>query len=519
MRLYRATPTCEGTAVRALHPRPKGQGFPRTTAYEKDCIIYLESQGGEKGYDFDNEYEDTDQRELHTICPHCGQNHVFNWKAFDEEMMRRPESFVPTPPLIIPSLDHEAWIAHNQPLLKGKVAGFQRGDDALIKNKDGGYIEAAVLRETYFECFFCGGRWDDDGRTGKTRIWLDEKSNYVASRLDALPGNVGFNTPQWINRRLAWGKIMLEKLKAQRLASELGNFNDLKVWWQKVAARTWDMKLTGRAPERPGATIYEIDGAKKMPGEKVRISATDIQFKLTHMVYLAVAVGDGTPPWVLHYEWIKPAPGMPDVQAAEWCKNRVRALDKQFGIQPHNSMKDSAHEPGLVREWAAEDAIWGKTHQKERPHWISYGLLIGDERTSYKWTHPGRSDTWERFKQFQEYKVPCVNNGKRTVVTVHTRLWSNPSIKDIAERWLMGFSAPKIQINQKFLTDTSKDGLWMQLTSEEKLPWKGNPNKLVYQKKRPENHAWDALCMIFVRMDELGLLNSFAPPPEDKEAD
>ena len=214
--------------------------LPRTTAYEKDCIIYLESQGGEKGYDFDNEYEDTDQRELHTICPHCGQNHVFNWKAFDEELMRRPESFTARPPLNIPSLDHAAWIAHHSPLLAGKVAGFQRGDDSVIKRADGSYIEAAIIRETHFQCFFCGEKWIDDGVNGKTRIFLDQKSNYIAANPNALPGNIGFNTPQWISRRLSWGKIMLEKLKAQAKIKEYAQFNDLKVWWQKVAARTWD---------------------------------------------------------------------------------------------------------------------------------------------------------------------------------------------------------------------------------------------------------------------------------------
>ena len=218
----------------------------RTTQFEKECIIYLESQGGEKDFDFDLEYEDTDQRELHTHCPHCGTNHVWNWKAFDEDSMKRSESFVPRPPLIIPSLDHEAWIAHNQPLLKGKIAGFQRGDDKLIKHPDGSYNEDAILRETYFECFHCGGRWDDDGEFGRTRILLDEKSNYIAARKDALEGNVGFNTPQWVNRRLSWGKMMLEKLKAQETNKAYGNTNDLKKWWQKTAARTWDDELFRR---------------------------------------------------------------------------------------------------------------------------------------------------------------------------------------------------------------------------------------------------------------------------------
>ena len=491
----------------------------RTTAYRKEAIIYLESQGGETAYDFDSKYLETDQRELYVNCPHCGREHIFNWKSFDEELMTRPDDFTPTPPLIIPSLDHAAWIAEHRPrMMEGqqRIAGFQRGDDVLIKNADGSYIGDAIKRLTHFRCFHCDGIWNDDGEFGKTRIALDQSSHYIATNPNAQTGNVGFNFPQWITRRNDWGTIMLEKMVAQKSAKELGNFMDLKKWWQKVAARTWDDKLHSKQAERAGATIYEI-GDAKLPGERVRISATDIQFRMTHMVYLAVAVGDGSPPWVLHFEWVKPPTGLTDAQMAEFCKNHVRALDKQFLIQPINSMKDVAHESGMVMEWAAEDAVWGKTHPKERAGWRSYGLLRGDDRPSYRWTHPGRKDTWERFKEKHNYKIQCTKNGKHSLVEVGQRLWSNPSIKEIAERWRDGYNAPKLQIHEKFLRDNSKDGLWMQLNAEQKKPKKNNAEKLVYQKLRPENHAWDCFCMVMVRMDELGYLNSFGPPPEDKE--
>lgn len=65
----------------------------RTTQYQKEAIIFLESQGGEKGHDFDEAYEKTDQRELHVNCPCCGTSHIWNWKAFDEQSMTRPENF------------------------------------------------------------------------------------------------------------------------------------------------------------------------------------------------------------------------------------------------------------------------------------------------------------------------------------------------------------------------------------------------------------------------------------------
>ena len=214
----------------------------RTTQYHDEAIIILESQGGETGFDFDNKWIETDQREIYVQCPHCGSNHIFNWKAWDLTAMRRADDFIPKPPLIIPSLDHVAWIEHNRPLMMDetrRIAGFQRGDEKLIKRSDGTYDENAIYSQTHFRCYHCDGIWKDDGRYGATRIALDRSSNYIAANPGAIVGNVGFNFPQWINTRLSWGEMMVRKLNAQK-ASEQGNFGLLKDWWQQVAAKTWD---------------------------------------------------------------------------------------------------------------------------------------------------------------------------------------------------------------------------------------------------------------------------------------
>jgi hypothetical protein len=220
----------------------------RTTQY-RDAIVFLESQGGEKNFDHDRHYTNTNQGELHVICLHCGKPHVFNWKAFDEESMTRKQDFVPTPPLIIPSLDSAAWIEHHRPLMIAddrKIAGFQRGDEKIIKRDNGDYVEQLIIQETHFRCFHCDGILRDDGEFGKTRMALDKASHYVSANPDALSNKIGFNFAQWINRRLTierksgWGHMMLAKLQAQKNATQYGNFEPLKIWWQKVAARTWD---------------------------------------------------------------------------------------------------------------------------------------------------------------------------------------------------------------------------------------------------------------------------------------
>ena len=572
----------------------------RTTQYKKEAIVILESQGGEKGYDFDRHYDGTDEGELHVLCPCCRQPHIFTWKAFDMERTETFEATLPAarireiekkwragnaecgtrsaeqvestphpgplpdrggegdikdalgrsePPnseltinpqtstLNLPSpfaIEHRiGWeiIVAQEELTEmlrtpeRRRCGFKRGPDELIKLPSGQYNEAAVLRETHYECFHCGSAWRDDGEFGRTRIALDESSHYVSARPEAVSTKAGFNIPQWINRRIPWGTIMWSKLDAQKVADELGNFQPLKIWWQKVAARTWNKEMTAKMPERIEASIYDT---KPQPGEKVRISGTDIQFDLTWMVYHAWAIMGGSAtsdqegPRLLHREVITPPKDQTtDQEKREWCKNRVRALDKEFGIEVQNSMKDCAHRPDLVREWAAEDAVIKSVVRGyiRDTKVYTYGLLVGDERLSFKWKNPGRKPTWERFSQEYNWTLHEVTRDKkRFKVKVHTRQWSNFSIKEIAARWRDGNSAPKIQVHEKFLADTSKDGFDAQMRSEVKLPWKNRPGKERYDNQSRANHDWDIFCMVMVRMDELNYLNSFAAPQPEEPA-
>lgn len=396
--------------------------------------------------------------------------------------------------------------------------GFKRGEDELIKRPDGSYDAMAVKRETHFECFHCGEKWHDDGEFGRTRVGLDESSHYVASNPGADECDVGFNIPQWINRRIRWGAVMLEKLIAQKVAQELGNFQRLKQWWQKVAARTWTNDLMSKAPERIGASLY--DDKAQLPGEKVRLASCDFQFEGTHMIYQSWAIGDGTAPRLLHYEWIKPPAGLDtDATKREWCKNRVRELNKLYIIEPQNFMIDAFHRPDLVREWAAEDAVFAAMRfgTKVEKKWVTYCLLMGDDRASYRWEHPGRKPTWERFKRKETVLVECIKAGQRIRIPVQHQLWSNPSIKEIAERWRDGNSAPRILVHERFLQDTSAEGFWAQMTSERKLPWKGRPGRMRYDNEGRPNHAWDGFNMIIVRMDQLEYLNHFGPPEAEEE--
>lgn len=215
------------------------QAIARTTQHDtvriRDYKIVLESQGSEEDDDFDKQWQSTDQRRLHVVCPECASRQIFDWHRL------RPEDFVPIPPKDIPSLDHQEWIAHHRPLLlkeERRHAGMKRGDD--VRREDGGYDETAVLRQTYYECYHCGRPWRDDS---KTRLALDRSSTYVRTNETAPSHDIGFWWPAWAGQRIAWGKIMLEYLDAKCSAAN-ANYDPLKLWHQKRAARPWSLQIT-----------------------------------------------------------------------------------------------------------------------------------------------------------------------------------------------------------------------------------------------------------------------------------
>ena len=332
------------------------QAIERTTQYPDDKKIVLESQGGEVGFDFDRHYEDTDQGELYVTCPVCGSAHIFNWKVFDVREMTRGTGFVARPPLSVPSLDHAAWVAHHTPLLLAegrRVAGFRRGPEELIKSVTGDYNEAVILRETHFECFHCGGIWRDDGESGPTRVALDRSSWYVSARPEALREHVGFNFPQWINRRLPWGKIMLEKLKRTKTAESTGNWEPIKQWWQKTAARTWDPEMM--RPAQQTVSVGSYDPEQVMPDEHSRNMAVDCQEDADHKRQ----TGQSVTGWFWYVVRVFDKQGNSRQLARGFCKSFAAwiAVQKRWGVPNDRVVID-------VRDWGAQIKMEAVRHHE-----------------------------------------------------------------------------------------------------------------------------------------------------------
>ena len=414
----------------------------RTTQYEKEAIVFLESQGGEKGFDFDTHYEDTDQRELHTCCPLCGTRHLFNWKAADELSMTRPEDFQAVLPFSeIRRIEEETngeWndfcdaieearkaLTQKLTAAGNRVAGFNRGPDELVKKPNGELDEAAVLRETHFQCFHCGGTWRDDGEFGPTRMLLDLCSHYVAARKDALPYNIGFNVPQWINRRLLWGPMLLQKLKAQATSKSTGNYEPIKQWWQKTAGRTWDPDFMAHNQTREVSTgSYETDPEKLMPEFHSRNMAVDCQKDLRAGPN-EDRVGSF---WVIVREYDKHGNSRQLARGFLESWDDLVRLQKFWKIPNQRVAIDSSHWTPQIMLKAAmefEMVLPMKAHPltgRKDPYPSCWRLFFGDARADFKIN--GKSSAFSEGQPSPPFHVTDKDGRKHTMRLFKYR-WSN----------------------------------------------------------------------------------------------
>jgi len=348
------------------------QMIARTTQYKNIRKILIESQGGVDDDDFDLQWKDTDQRLLQVDCPHCGGSQPFEW------CRERPDEFIARPPKTIASLDQADWVAHHTPLLRGRMAGMKRGDEALVKLANGEYNESEVLRLTHYECYHCGSAWRDDGEFGPVRMGLDASSHYLPSRLNALPGNVGFSWPQWINRRLRWGDIMLDYLKAERLKQTHGNLEKLKQWYQKVAGKTWNPNLA-RSLRVQAQAKYDLKSDWAEEWRSRRCLVIDCQQDLQYFwasVWAVSKTGKSRQLWrgILRGfgEEAKEAKDQPET---------IVGKQKEFGILHQNVFMDGNYMRKDLVEECTKHGHW-RMRDGERD-WFCWTLLIGSPNKDF----------------------------------------------------------------------------------------------------------------------------------------
>jgi len=459
------------------------QAFARTTQYPDDKKVILESQGGEEGFDFDRHYEDTNQAELHVICPLCGKPQIFNWRG---------------------------WHRVRE---DGTDAGFKRGDNAKLDN--GEYDEAAILRNTHYECFDCRGIWRD---TPEIREALDsEKSiSYVSARTTALPCNVGFNFPQWINRRLPWGQMMLDYLKALQHKQKFGAVEPLKLWWQKTAARTWAKDID--APRAPVVT-GSYDVKEKIPDEICRVMAVDCQqdpgataasgkSTMGHFWYVARAMDKAGNMFQLARGYA--------TNAQEW-----QDVQKKLEIANENVGVDGGFWRSEVIDMAAKHIAAYPRKVRKHGRWITqtmlftYTVLVGSGKR-VSWRHKDGRHRSVSTMQPQSRRIQWQANPLDIKVPLYE--WSNLSVKDQLSELIRGGEG-RVQFKSLSRSQLPEHVLLKEagnLTYENQMGCEYRTQKKngepYWEKSRPDNHYFDCEAMCLVLFGLGGFLGIAAAP-------
>jgi hypothetical protein len=462
------------------------QAIARTTQHPLDKKVLIESQGSDEGDDFDRQFSGTNRQQLWVRCPQCGQAQEFLWDPRRED---------------------------------GTFAGMKRGPEELIKLDTGEYNAKEILKETHYECFHCRGLWRD---VPETRAALDASAHYLAENPNANAVNVGFSWPAWINRRIAWGEIMLEYLVAKRAEAEFGNKDPLKQWYQKRAARTWSEKRQTVHLPLITSSFNILDG---IPDEICRVAAADAQQdddltlaagspKTGNFWAVARAMDKAGNIYQLERAFLRSWDELVEFQ------NRNQITNMNFGIDCsffRNDIIDQA--AAHIREQKFRRRKHGKW--VEASEWFTWTMLAGDTTGRNSWRH--HDGKYRLHSEMQPQYRRVTLRGQACEIKVPLYTWSQLGIKDMLNALVTGggklvkfYSLKREQLSAAQQAKEQGNFTYENQMQAEYRTAKKN-GKPYWEKARPQNHYGDAECMCLV-MFGLGGYLGVAAPEEKEEA-
>jgi hypothetical protein len=400
-------------------------------------LFCVESQGGtiidDKPDDFTELSRETDDADLWIRCPYCDSPQNFTLKGFQRS---RTDEFVPKPPKSIPSLDHASWISHHRDLFlkkENRLAGFNRGDELSKKLPVGVFNAREILQQTVYICYDCGSVCRD---TPEMRLAIDLSSHYVPTNLSAPFGKYGYRIPAWINQRIPWGLLMLEKVQADN-AKIVGNDLQIEDWERKRAGATFDPKSHMTTVLSVTASI--IDPLKMIPDEAFRDMNVDCQKDSQ----LSAVKGEDMTGHFWATAWATDIHGN-DVQlwrgyCTSWDEWVMRY--KELSIPTKNVTIDCAFKPDEVKAMAARYAevvcaACGQAHENNQPKckcnvgaiYATWTMMRGDDAHSFR----GDDGVNREYQEMQPEEATIYDaSGKAKTMKVNIIRWSNFRIKNI----------------------------------------------------------------------------------------
>jgi Phage terminase large subunit (GpA) len=451
------------------------QAKDRTKQYPDTKKILILGQGCNVDEDADLEHKETDQRELHYACPHCGFAQPF------EIARRRPDNF---------------------PLqrLRGTYAGLSWDTNDSSKPA-GRWNWAEVGRTAHHRCYQCDARIED---APEIRRRLAESYTYVPKNPGAPTELVGFHWPAEASTRIRFADLAIKYLRAKIAWNELGYRLPMQEFWQKDRGLSWSEESQAE-PREIAYEPYDIKSA--WPAEAYRFLIADCQRDLAKFYYSVFAVALNGESRELTRGIVDSFAELAAVQGDHQVKDQHTFLDCSY--QMTKTLRECVRH-GHV----AKVRIGGKT----RRVWVCWTGLKGSPRELFQHINPKTKErTWRIFSERKYYDTSAglaAAPGRPAARSPRAPWyeWSNLHAKDLLQLRRDGDpGAPKFLVLPDDLPATDQNSYYAQMRSEKRKEEFANGRKraiwLPISQGRP-NHRWDIGAMLMTVESIVGIIGT-----------
>ncbi len=490
------------------------KAFGRTTQFERDCKILVESQAGMDGEDFARECELATRVPLTWECPYCEARQEFEFSQ------TRPDDFVARPVLHFKEGDLPMQVAPKP----GSYAGMIF--DGATKMVDG--VETSVsiedrARSARWQCYHCGSDIIDTPAMRRRLMasyeqripgtvtatspqpsppGAERETDLAAISPGVTPRAVLFDWPEEASLNISFAESTRHFLTADA-AQRMGNIIPKQDWYMQRRARTWSPQLDQK---QILVSVGSYDPDQIIPDEHSRDMMVDCQKHPTldtvgTFWYVARVVDKFGNSRQL-------ARGFAN-SWEEWIK-----VQKHFKIPNARVALDASKwTPQIMLKAAAEyEVVTGMFLGRPQKYNSCWRLFFGDIARSFK--HPdGQSRGWSPPRS-----IPMTifdKDGRRIVIRLQAFRWSNISFELQLDAIRMGTpGSPKfLALDRKQLPPETQAKEVGDLTYDKQMSatyLTEKKGKQIYDKLRPNNHYRDCELMGLVRMSMDGLIGHTA---------
>ena len=289
--------------------------------------VYLVSQGGTKGGEFDQEWQKTTMEDFAWRCD-CGHEQVYNFESLRFDMVTR---------------------------------------------EDGGIDEQATADTARMECSCCRKSYADTPQN-RRRLCGSNLGNgnggYVAANKQALRGYRGFHVDSLAVWWIPWANEVLGWLEANRML-KAGIVDKLRQWKQKRRAQFWSDDMADAATPIARSSDFCVEDhkdGKMIDGERERFMTIDAG---GNHFWVSIVAWKGAGKARLLYEGYAPSDGKDE--------KALKDLQDRYQVKPGHVLLDIGFDPDRMLDLCAKHGwlgIRGDGQRYDFEHALTNGTKV-----------------------------------------------------------------------------------------------------------------------------------------------